>query len=383
MNKKFIIFISIAIITLLSLIGLLIALNFTPNKNKNTTSASPVSTVTEKAYKTAVLGVEQGPNIRIMAVGDIMLGRTIGKRISQDYSKPFSEVKSILANADILFGNLESPISDRGQKTSGKGITFTANPASVKSLSYAGFDVVSVANNHSMDYGSPALMQTIDLLDNEKILHCGAGKNISEARKPAIIDEYGVKIAFLAYTDMYDIYFSKSKFTFEAGENKAGVAPRKLDYIINDIKEAKNHANMVVVSLHWGIEESFDVSEDMIDFAHKLIDSGADVILGHHPHQLQGIEIYKGKPIAYSLGNFIFDQNDDENKESMILDLGYDKTSLVSAKAIPLRILDKEKVIPAPSGKREIIENRLVGLSGHLGTKADIVNGEVNFEIHK
>lgn len=382
MNKKVILLtVFLAIAFLLSL-TLFLYYNWTSRKsiqaNNNFNNENSVS---KEVYKSAVLGVEDRPSLKLMAVGDIMLGRTVGKRLNGEFNSAFSEVKSYLQQADILFGNLESPISDRGTRIKGKGITFSAHPTAVKSLTYAGFDVVSLANNHILDFNTPSLLQTIQLLDNEKILHCGAGKDLNSARKPVIIDHYGLKVAFLAYTDMYNIYYSNNKFTFEARDDKAGVAPRKLDYIIEDIHAIRKDVDIIVVSLHWGIEESFEVSDKMVDFAHTLIDSGADVILGHHPHQLQGIEIYKKKPIAYSLGNFIFDQNDDENKESMILELDYKDKELLSLKAVPLRIIDKMKVVPAPLGKREIIQNRLVQLSKVLGTKAYNDGEVVIFEI--
>lgn len=360
------------VVSLITLAILSISTVITYKNNDKPLSLNPFS-VTKDVYKTEVLGVEEKPSLRLMAVGDIMMGRTIGKNANGSYNTLFSEVKPILNDADILFGNLESPLSDRGSKISGKGITFTAKPKSAGALSYAGFDVVSIANNHILDYNYPSLSQTIEVLDNKKILHCGAGQNLTQARQPAIIDHFGLKVAFLAYTDMYNIRYSKNGITFEAGENKAGAAPRKLDYILEDINNARSKADMVIVSLHWGVEETFTVTDEMREFAHTLIDSGADAILGHHPHQIQGIEIYNGKPIAYSLGNFIFDQNDDENKESIILDLSFDKDKkLVEARAIPLRIYEKLKVIPAPPDKIGIIQNRLIQLSSKLNTNAHI-----------
>ncbi len=349
-------------------------------------TASPApgadSTVSGQVYSSEVLGVEKKPSLRLMAVGDIMLARSVGKRIAGDYEAPFSEINPILHKADILFGNLESPISDRGSKLQGKKIAFRAKPEAVSSLTYAGFDVLSLANNHILDYSTPALLQTLDILEEKKIQYCGAGKDINEARKPAVINHFGLRVAFLAYTDMYDIYYSsRSRFVFEAADNRAGVAPRKLDYIIEDIKSAKDTADLVVVSLHWGIEESFNVTNEMRKFAHNLVDSGADFILGHHPHQIQGLEVYKGKPIAYSLGNFIFDQNDIENNDSIILNLEYDFTRLVSVEAIPLRIVDKMKVVPAPAGRREIIQNRLIELSDKLDTNGYIDKNSVKFNI--
>ena len=383
MNKKSIILLSTIVTSiLLAIVLIFLNLKFSTTTDKNSDrKISKTGSVYQEVYKAEVLGVEQRPSLRLMAVGDIMLGRTVGKRLNGDYTIPFSESKLFLQHADILFGNLESPISDRGTKVYGKGITLRADPKAITSIKDAGFDIVSLANNHILDYHKPALTQTIEILDANKIHYCGAGENINQARKPVIIERNGLKVAFLAYTDMSEYFFSSEKYNFLAKNDREGVAPRKLDYIIEDINLVRDKADLVVISLHWGVEESFDVTDKMIEFSHMLIDSGADAILGHHPHQLQGIEIYKNKPIAYSMGNFIFDQNDDENKESMILDLQYDDTDLISVEAIPLRIVDKMKVVPAPPEKLEIIQKRLIDLSDKLGTKGYIKNKVVKFEL--
>ena len=382
MNKKYIILLTaIAVTASFTIILIFFNLKYnTTNKNSDKYK-SKVNSVYQEVYSSEVLGIEQKPSLRLMAVGDIMLGRTVAKRLNGDYTIPFSEVKPFLQQSDILFGNLESPISDKGTKVYGKGITLRADPKAITGIKDAGFDIISLANNHILDYHKPALTQTIEILNANKILHCGAGENINQAREPVIIDRNGLKVAFLAYTDMSEYFFSSEKYNFLAKSDREGVAPRKLDYIIEDINSVRDKTDLVVISLHWGVEESFDVTDKMIEFSHMLIDSGADVILGHHPHQLQAIEIYKNKPIAYSMGNFIFDQNDDENKESIILDLQFDDTDLISVEAIPLRIVDKMKVIPAPPEKLEIIQNRLINLSNKLGTKGYIKNKVVKFKL--
>ncbi len=251
-------------------------------------------------------------DITLVAVGDIMLGRYIAKDLARKgYSFPYQKVQGILSSADVTFGNLECSISKRG-KTTGKGYFFRASPEAAPGLARAGFDILSLANNHSMDYGALALQDTIEILNKNHILPIGAGKNLTEARKPIIIEVKKRKIAFLAYSFVYPE-------TYWAGKDRAGTSPGKIEFICQDIKRAQRLSDLVIVSFHWGKEYSEVPSDYQIRIAHQAIDAGADLIIGHHPHVLQGIEFYKEKPILYSLGNFIFDQAFGNTRKGIIL----------------------------------------------------------------
>lgn len=319
------------------------------------------------------------PELRFIAVGDIMLGRGVEYWIKKNgggYESAFAKVKPLLEQGDIVFGNLECPLtpSTKGLYKTGK-IVLRAEPESVTALTSAGFNMLSLANNHILDYYEKGLFDTMELLDLHGIAHAGGGRNIDEAREMAVIEKNGMKIGLLAYTDMAEIVFAGDPYlSFVAGPKKSGVAPRKYEMIKEDIEKNRDKVDLLAVSLHWGIEDSFRVTDEQVDFAHRLIDDGADIILGHHPHQFQGIEIYNGKPILYSMGNFLFDQNESENMESFIVDMRYMGTELVGLSAVPVRILKKSYVeIQTGSDAAELLA-RQADLSRRLGTEPVIEN---------
>lgn len=243
--------------------------------------------------------------VTLMAVGDIMLGRTIGDLITTlGPEAPFIDTAPTLSSADITVGNLECPISDRGHAEE-KTYAFRAPLAAAESLSFAGFDVVSLANNHTLDYGPLALEDTLKLLAGHQIAPVGAGMNAAQAYSPVFLEVNGLEIAFLAYADVpaadYDY------LAWEAGQNKAGIAWAHLEQIRQGVSEAKKQADIVVVLLHNGYEIVQRVSGDQQEAAKLAIDSGASLVIGHHPHVLQRIETYNEGLIAYSMGNFVFD----------------------------------------------------------------------------
>ena len=279
--------------------------------------------------------------ITICGVGDVMLARKVGRAIkTQGPDYPLRVLGPELAAADITFANLESPIAQSGQPLPGKQICFRAPPVSLESLKAGGFDIVSLANNHAVDYDSPALLETFDRLSEAGIAVIGAGSNISQARQAVILERKGMKIAFLAYSDLADIYFSyKYRRAHRAQENLPGVAPMILPDMLDDVRAARAQADAVVVSLHWGNEYTEEPTPQQQEIAHRLIDFGADLILGHHPHWLQGLEVYQGKLIAYSLGNFVFDQDWSEpTQEGLVLQVQIDPTGLKEARLKPIYI---------------------------------------------
>lgn len=353
-----------------------------------------VGTVSETVYSTVQPTATPEKELKIVAVGDILLGRGVGMRLkngNKDFTYPFLEVRDILRKGDVVFGNLEEPITSSthsltGIKEGGKYV-LKNDVEAIEGIKYAGFNLMNLANNHILDYYERGLFDTMDILDKNGIKYAGAGRNLEEARKPAIMEVKSMKVGMLAYTDMAEIvYKGNPNYKFAAGEDKPGVAPRPLkfdDSIKKDIEELRSKVDILIVSLHWGVEESFEVLPEQREFAHSLIDNGVDVILGHHPHQFQGIEIYKGKPVFYSLGNFIFDQNDPENQESFIVTLDYKGSRLTGIEAVPVRTIGKIQVVPQKGDEAKPILEREKNLCNRLDTNCIIKDDKLYFEIGK
>lgn len=235
-------------------------------------------------------------------VGDIMLSRSVGVAIreSGDYNYPFLKIADFLRDADLTFGNLENPVSSRGVNVGSK-YSFRADPRTLEGLKYAGFDVVSIANNHMWDYGRTAFLDTLTHLASAGIDFVGGGRNFAEAHQSVVKDVRGTKVAFLGYTEFLQ--------SVVAGVNSPGITNWNIEQMKKDIILAKQTSDLVVVSFHWGDEYKTVHNSRQEQFAKAAIDAGADIIIGHHPHVVQEVEQYHGGWIAYSLGNFVFDQN--------------------------------------------------------------------------
>ena len=253
--------------------------------------------------------------IVITAVGDIMLGDLpmcngfgVGSTIKKYGSKfIFEKIKDELSG-DIIMGNLEAVLSDKNKNTfSINSMSLRGSPKSVEGLKYAGFNILSLANNHSLEHGYEALYDTIGLLNKNNILSLGVGIKKEIARKPVVFNIKTKKIVFLSYCLRPD------KTAYKSTDNKKEV--------LKDVIDTKRYADCIILSLHWGDEFVQSPAPWQIEFAHKLIDNGVSIILGHHPHVLQGIEEYNGGIIAYSLGNFVFDMWQQKERESLIFTL--------------------------------------------------------------
>lgn len=279
-------------------------------------------------------------SITLIFVGDIMLNRGVEwsvKKYGQgDFKFPFLEIANFLQEADILFGNLEGPISDKGVKV-GSIYSFRNDPKAIDGLTYAGFDILSVANNHIFDYGREAMEDTFLRLKEAEIDYVGGGFSEAEAYSPIIKEAEGVRIAFFAYTNLGTEYWS-------ARGNRSGIAWLD-EKIPEDIKKAREQADIIIVSLHFGEEYwSFSTPEQKY-FARLAIDSGADLVVGHHSHVIQEVENYKQGYIAYSLGNFIFDQGfSKETMEGFLLEVIIEKDRV--KKVIPIKIKINEYFQP-------------------------------------
>ncbi len=240
-------------------------------------------------------------------VGDIMLSRGVGKIMVEqnNWLYPFEHVRDFLQKADLVFGNLEGPISGRG-RNQGSIYSFNMDPYAVQGLVDAHVNVLSVANNHIFDYGRDAFLDTLAVLRLSNIDPVGGGVNFEDAHHSVIRDMKGTKVAFLGYTNLLPRSY---------GEQDSVPATSYLDEEImkHDIETAKTLADIVVVSFHWGDEYKTKHNDFQERVAHEAIDAGASLVVGHHPHVIEEVEGYHGGYIAYSLGNFIFDQNFSED----------------------------------------------------------------------
>lgn len=247
----------------------------------------------------------------LLFVGDVMLARGVAlyteREGSGDFRFPFAYVSSTLRAADLTVGNLEHPVSDRG-KNQGSQYSLRATPAAVDGLVDAGFDVVSLANNHIWDWGTDALSDTLASLDQAGIAHAGAGMNEPSANAPVTIEHHTNRIAFVSWTNLYPEGLEAT------GENP-GVSRFREDEAPVRVRELANSHDIVVVLLHFGDEYRTNANEAQKRIARALVDAGADLVIGHHPHVVEEVERYEGSLpagrqgwIAYSLGNFVFDQ---------------------------------------------------------------------------
>ena len=304
--------------------------------------------------------VDEQQAITVKAVGDVMLSRKVGRLMNEDgVDYPVKKVADYLADADFTFGNLESPISGKGTKLPGKGIWFRAEPYTVEALQIAGFDLVCLANNHMMDYDEPALLETGEILDKAGILHIGSGANKEEAAKIEITEVKGVKIAWIAYSEMADLFFSfEYPRRLRAEQDKPGINSYNIDNICADIESVRDKADIVIVTLHWGLEYQDYPQDYQTAHAHKMIDSGADLIIGHHPHCIQGMEAYKNGLIFYSLGNFIFDQDwSEQTKKGVTLKLTLNGFSWQDVEILPVYITEGQPTIATGETAKNILNS--------------------------
>ncbi|MGD9487050.1 MAG: CapA family protein [Calditrichaceae bacterium] len=244
--------------------------------------------------------------------GDVSLVNHFEQHVGDRLDYPFNKLTA-LSEADIFMINLESPFTVRGNPVE-KQFTFRALPKYAGMLKESGVDIVTLANNHMYDYGDTGIFDTIGLLDSVGIKHVGAGRNLAEARQPVIFDIRGLKLAYLAYYGT-----GPHSDSHPATETNAGTAMRNLAYIKEDIAKIRDQVDYIIINFHWGLEKANYPEESEKYYARKSIDYGADLIVGHHPHVLQGVELYKGKVIAYSLGNFIFGGNSRTFETSAVL----------------------------------------------------------------
>jgi poly-gamma-glutamate capsule biosynthesis protein CapA/YwtB (metallophosphatase superfamily) len=277
--------------------------------------------------------VPDAPTATLVFGGDVMLAETVGERIAQGVD-PFANVTPFLQTADATIANLECVVATKGTPMEGKPFTFRADPLTLPVLARH-FRIVSLANNHTGDFGHEAFVEQLDLLKQNGISWFGGGRSCAEARTPHIIEVKGIRIALLAYND----YHPRD---FEAGPDWPGVAWAVGPQIEADIRAARtlHHADLVIPFMHWGLQY---VPEDdrQRKLARLMIRAGADAVVGGHSHVTQGIEYFRGKLIVYSLGNFVFNGFDEgPSRIGWLLRLRLDKRGLVSWDTAQYHIAD-------------------------------------------
>jgi poly-gamma-glutamate synthesis protein (capsule biosynthesis protein) len=265
--------------------------------------------------------------IRIAITGDLMLGRSLSPQMlaSRD-GFPFAYTGDYLRSFDLTVGNLECVVSTLGSPIPGKQFTFEANPVGFERLQNAGFDVVSVANNHSGDYGQQAFMDMLDHLPAHGIVSLGGGADLAAAHAPIIQKVRTTTVGFLAYCEI-------EPFSFAATATAPGHAWLDPTLMRADISALRPRVDYIIVFTHWGIEYQTLPDVDQQAMAHLAIDAGADLVVGAHPHVRQTVELYRGKPIIYSLGNFVFDEMPGyEESRGNVLELTLQGTQLLGWK---------------------------------------------------
>lgn len=269
--------------------------------------------------------------VSLIAVGDIFLKT---KNVNDD---PFRYIKSFL-NKDFIFGNLEVVLSNKGVRIQ-KRVVLKTYPDRVNYLINAGFNIVNIANNHILDYGVEGYKDTLDILDKKEICYIGTPKQTKYPYK--VVEKNGVKIGFLGYSGGDGRYISKI-------DEKE---------IIKDINNLKGYADIIIISLHWGVEYFFYPMPDQQKLARNLIEAGADIILGHHPHVVQGIEKYQKGIAIYSLGNFQFGielaKDFERTNESFIIEFELSKRGVENYKIIPIKINENYQPIELAGKEKE------------------------------
>ncbi len=243
--------------------------------------------------------------VRLVFAGDVLLS----DHVLNAYEKAGGDITGVVDQAlldqaeagDLFIVNQEFPFSDRGEAAPDKQYTFRLPPQRVELFKQMGIDWVTLANNHALDFGEEALVDTLQTLDEAGIVHVGAGRNLAEAKEPAVAEIKGKRIGLIGATRVIP------ETSWNASSDKPGMlVTYDPAMTLEEIGKLKERCDFVAVYVHWGIERDERPQEYQRAMGKQYIDAGADLVVGSHPHVLQGIEYYKGKPIVYSLGNFVF-----------------------------------------------------------------------------
>ncbi|GGG53302.1 capsule biosynthesis protein [Kocuria dechangensis] len=307
--------------------------------------------------------------MRIALVGDVMLGRLVNDRLRRvGPAYPWGDVLPLLERASLRFANLECVIADDGPPWPRKTFHFRSDTKNVDVLRVARIDVVSLANNHTLDHGVPALREMLPVLDRHGILHAGAGLDAEAARRPAVCTRDGTAVGFIAFTD--------NEPGWAAGPGSPGVLHVPVDLgearaqeLLELIRQTRLRTGFLVVSAHWGSNWGSEVPEEHRAFAHALVDAGADAVFGHSAHIFRGVEVYRGRPLVYSAGDFIDDyavDPEERNDQSFLFLLEVQDGLPRSLRLHPTVIADFRAGLATADARS--IAARMQELSAELGT---------------
>jgi poly-gamma-glutamate synthesis protein (capsule biosynthesis protein) len=294
--------------------------------------------------------------VHLLAVGDVLLDRGVADAIAaHGMDSLLAVVAPQLQAAHLAFANLECPISAVGPHSAENAI-FRADPATIAVLQQGGFDVVSLANNHTLNAGLEGLIETIGHLESAGIGYVGGARDPAHGSDPLFVTVQGQRLGFLAFTHLDFYHESQSQVDGDLSNLRQAVAA------------ARPNCELLCVSIHWGVQHSQTATQEQARVAHAAIDAGADLILGHHPHVLQGIGIYRQRLILYSMGNFVFDKQDKRQDRSAIFDLYYTPGVGLRLWVTPVRI-PAARCGPeyAAGGANASILDELARLSDPLG----------------
>jgi poly-gamma-glutamate synthesis protein (capsule biosynthesis protein) len=297
------------------------------------------------------LGVLRVRPLVLAAVGDVSFGEGVGRLIdSYGVAFPWRSVGAALRSADLATANLEGAVSTRGVAVAGKEYTFRGPPAALAATARAGgLDILTVANNHSLDFGSDAFFDTLRLAHRVGIATVGGGAGLAAARRPVVFDRGGLRVAFLGYSDVRPLGFT-------AAEGVPGTAPAFPDEISADVRAARKRADVVVVWFHWGVERMTVPDSRQRELASAALAAGATVVLGAHPHVLQPVERRGHTLVAWSLGNFLFTASSPGTQRTGILDADLGAAGVLGFRLRPVTIVDSRPVLDARVGSAH--ENR-------------------------
>ncbi len=323
--------------------------------------------------------------ITVLAVGDVCLQRP-------DPETAFRQVRGLFHQADIVFCNLESTLCSKDTPPTPfvRVIRLRSDPEMVRGLVDAGIDIVSLANTHTMDYGPSGLLQTMEALDRHGIRYFGAGRTIAEARAPVVLDLKGTRIAFLGYHS-YD-QFATAASEVTPGQAMVRVSAylppphayrEEVSQMQNDIRAARKQADVVIVSWHWGQSMTSQLAVHQPYLGHLAIDAGADAVLGHHAHELQGIEVYRGKPICYSLGNFVMDGGAPMAMEALVVKCVIAGKRIRSLSFLPAEGTRMGEARILPQAEAGEIFHKMRALCAEVCTRFSIQNSEGVFSLSR
>ncbi|MCI9872326.1 CapA family protein [Arthrobacter humicola] len=313
----------------------------------------------------------------IALLGDVMLGRLVNRHLAAaGPAYPWGDTLAVLEQADVRVANLECVLAAGGEPEPGKIFHFRSDPKNVASLLAAGIDVVSLANNHVLDFGQDAFGEMLPALDGCGILHAGAGPDLESARRPSAWRVGAVAVGFIAFTDNEPgweagtaapgvYYVPVEDVSVDEGGRRGG----RRDGLLELVARTKARVQVLIVSAHWGGNWGYDVPAGHQDFARDLIEAGADVVFGHSPHIFRGVGIHRNRPIIFSAGDFIDDYAVDpveRNDQSFVFMLDTDAGAPRTLRLYPTIIAGFQARLARESAPG--IAARMQRLSGQLGT---------------